>query len=140
VPASLFASTYVHLAELQQIDFAGMYSSRFLDTMCSFDFADECLPHVPVMPHPMRAIAEDQDVIVVFMPLWADDVSGNRSKQYNKHMNVLGANSNLPGKLLNQEFFQHFISTSQHASSAEQYSAILDMIKYVQSPSSSILI
>jgi hypothetical protein len=84
------------------------------------------------MPHPMRSLAEDEDVIVVFMPLWADDVSGNRSKQYNKHMNVLGVNSNLPGKLLNQEFFQHFISTSQHASSAEQYSAILNMIKYVQ--------
>jgi hypothetical protein len=77
----------------------------------------------------MRSISEDHDVVVVFVPLWADDVSGNRSKQYNKHMNVLCSNSNLPGKLLNQEFFQHFISTSQHASLAEQYSAILEMIK-----------
>jgi hypothetical protein len=84
----------------------------------------------------MRAHAEDRDVVVVFVPLWADNVSGNRSKQYNKHMNVLGMNSNLPGKFLNQEFFQHFISTLQHALSSEQFSAILEIVKYVlRSPS-----
>jgi hypothetical protein len=87
------------------------------------------MPYLPTMPHPMQSLAEDNDIVVVFMPLWADNVLGNCSKQYNKHMNILGANSNLPGKLLNQEFFQHFISTSQHASTAEQFSAILDMIK-----------
>jgi hypothetical protein len=31
--------------------------------------------HIPVMPHPMRKIAQSDDVIVVFLPLWVDDVS-----------------------------------------------------------------
>jgi hypothetical protein len=87
--------------------------------------------HIPVMPHPMRKIAQSDDVIVVFLPLWVDDVSGNRSKQYNKHINIYACNSNLPGKLLQQEFFVRFVSTSQHASSPEQLAAILDMIKFV---------
>jgi hypothetical protein len=65
------------------------------------------------------------------MLLWSNNVLGNHSKQYNKHMNVLGMNSNLPGKLLNQEFFQHFISTLQHALSSEQFSAILEIVKCV---------
>jgi hypothetical protein len=82
------------------------------------------------MPHPMREIAgEDTDVVVIFVPLWVDDVSGNRSKQYNKHINIYSVNSNLPGKLLQQEFFVRFISTSQHATSPEQLSAILDLMK-----------
>jgi hypothetical protein len=83
------------------------------------------------MPHPTRALAENEDVKVIFIPLWADDVSGSVSKQYNKHVNVYAQNSNLPGKLLNQEFFVRFVSTSQHATSAEQFAAILRLIKYV---------
>jgi hypothetical protein len=79
----------------------------------------------------MRKIAGEDDVVVIFLPLWVDDVSGNCSKQYNKHINIYTSNSNLPGKLLQQEFFVRFISTSQHASSSEQLAAILELIKCV---------
>ncbi|KAJ7752333.1 hypothetical protein B0H16DRAFT_1723687 [Mycena metata] len=58
-----------------------------------------------------------------------DNVSGNKSKQYNKHMNMYMANSNLPGRLLQQENFVRFVSTSPHAGSPERFSAIKEQIQ-----------
>ncbi|TRM55830.1 hypothetical protein BD626DRAFT_622186, partial [Schizophyllum amplum] len=86
----------------------------------------------PPMLHPMRQLAPDCDVYVVMAPVWADDVSGNRSKQYNKHMNMYAANSNLPGRLLQQEYFVRFVSTSPNATSPEQFAAIRDQINASQ--------
>ncbi|KAF9025926.1 hypothetical protein BDZ89DRAFT_885777, partial [Hymenopellis radicata] len=44
-------------------------------------------------------------------------------------MNFYGSCANLPGRLLQQEFCVDFISTSPHASTAEQFSVIRDQIK-----------
>lgn len=82
------------------------------------------------MPNKLRAIAGDEDLYVVMLPLWCDDVSGNKSKQYNKHINMYMANSNLPGRLLQQEYFVRFVSTSPHATSPEKFSALKEQIKY----------
>lgn len=84
---------------------------------------------VPTMPNKLRELAGDDDLVVIMIPLWADDVSGNKSKQYNKHINIYSVNSNLPGKLLQQEFFVRFVSTSPHATSPEQFSVLKDQIK-----------
>jgi hypothetical protein len=84
------------------------------------------------MPNPLRKLADDKELYVVMIPLWCDDVSGNRSKQYNKHINLYMVNSNLPGRLLQQEYFVRFVSTSPYATSPEQFSAVLDDIKSVR--------
>ncbi|KAF7357265.1 hypothetical protein MSAN_01321700 [Mycena sanguinolenta] len=86
--------------------------------------------NAPAMPNPMRELVDDdEDLFVVMVSPWADDVSGNKSKQYNKHMNVYAQNGCLPGRLLQQEYHMHYISTSPHASSAEQFAALRDHIK-----------
>ncbi|KAJ7207881.1 hypothetical protein GGX14DRAFT_567184 [Mycena pura] len=88
----------------------------------------------PEMPNKMRdLVGDDEDLFVVMVSPWSDDVSGNKSKQYNKHMNVYAQNGCLPGRLLQQEFHMHYVSTSPHASSAEQFAALRDHIKETES-------
>jgi len=83
------------------------------------------------MPNSLRRIAKGKDLYVVMVPLWCDDVSGNRSKQYNKHINMYTTNSNLPGQLLQQEYFVRFVSASPHATAPEQFSVLKEQIGYV---------
>ncbi|KAJ7765113.1 hypothetical protein B0H14DRAFT_3510260 [Mycena olivaceomarginata] len=82
------------------------------------------------MPNEMQKLVDDdEDLYVVMVSPWADDVSGNKSKQYNKHMNMYTGNGCLPGRLLKQEFNIHYISTSPHAFSAEQFSTFRDHVQ-----------
>jgi hypothetical protein len=92
-------------------------------------FTADIVQTVPQMPHNLQVLANNEELYVVMLPLWCDDVSGNRSKQYNKHINIYMVNSNLLERLLQQEYFVCFVSTSPHASSPEQFSAVLDDIK-----------
>lgn len=78
------------------------------------------------IPHPTRSIAKGRPVFVLRIMPWADDVSGNRSKQYNAHMNIYMANVNIPHRKLAQEYFIRFCSTSPHASSSEQFDALVE--------------
>ncbi|KAJ7253007.1 hypothetical protein B0H12DRAFT_1017789 [Mycena haematopus] len=86
--------------------------------------------NIPLMPNEMRKlVAEGEDLFVVMASPWADDVSGNKSKQYNKHMNMYTGNGCLPGRLLQQEYHVHYVSTSPNASSAEQFAAFRDHVR-----------
>ena len=57
---------------------------------------------------------------------WADDASGNQSKQYNPHINLCAQNLNLSHKKLKHQYFVHFCSMSQHVSSSEQFQPIIE--------------
>ncbi|KAJ7144866.1 hypothetical protein C8R43DRAFT_891028 [Mycena crocata] len=81
------------------------------------------------IPNSFRAIDNGEDLFTVWMPFWADDVSGARSKQYQKHINVYTANANLPGQLLQQEYFVHFVSTSPNACALEQLKVVTEQVK-----------
>ncbi|KIJ36237.1 hypothetical protein M422DRAFT_51154 [Sphaerobolus stellatus SS14] len=81
------------------------------------------------MEHPMHIKAAGRPIYVCFMILWGDDVSGNKSKQWNVHWNWYFAHAGVPKRLLAQEFFVRFASTSPHASNLEQVEAILEQIK-----------
>ncbi|THV04305.1 hypothetical protein K435DRAFT_961933 [Dendrothele bispora CBS 962.96] len=116
-------------------------SSDLFDRNC-LDILDslplKCIPwevpdSVPTMPNPDRELVpEGYDLYDVHLATWFDDVSGNRSKQYNKHFVGYAANTNLPGKLLQQEFFVEYLSNSQHATALEQLSAIKDLVNESQ--------
>lgn len=76
------------------------------------------------MPHPVRKIACGRPTFTIGMMTWADDVSGNRTKQFNPHTNIYVANMNLPNRKRQQEYFVRFSSTSPEASALEQLEAV----------------
>ncbi|KAI0688439.1 hypothetical protein BC835DRAFT_1408072 [Cytidiella melzeri] len=62
--------------------------------------------------------------IIVFM----DDVSGNVSKQWNKHIVVYASNGNLSQEMIEKEFCTCFITSSPHASPTELMRAVRESI------------
>ncbi|KAG1741898.1 uncharacterized protein EDB91DRAFT_1052457 [Suillus paluster] len=62
--------------------------------------------------------------LIIFM----DDVSGNISKQWNKHHAIYMSNANLPREMLEKEFFVRFVLSSPHAPPMELTRAMKESI------------
>ncbi|EGO02631.1 hypothetical protein SERLA73DRAFT_48037, partial [Serpula lacrymans var. lacrymans S7.3] len=70
-------------------------------------------------------ITQGRQMHTCYIKAWGDDVSGNRSKQYNEHRNIYFAHANLPQKKLSQKFFVRFCSMFPHASIGEQFDTLM---------------
>ncbi|KAL6304652.1 hypothetical protein BKA93DRAFT_817379 [Sparassis latifolia] len=115
IPLTAFCYNYFDILSRGPISFIGEW--------IFFPKSTSCHTYASNMPNPLRQLAEDEDLITVFIPLWADDVST---------CNVYMVNSNLPGRLLQQEYFVKFVSTSPHASAPEQFEAIMPLVQESQ--------
>ncbi|KAJ7256585.1 hypothetical protein C8J57DRAFT_1649924 [Mycena rebaudengoi] len=78
----------------------------------SIDFAEE-------MPHPLREIAGSRPVYSIPLAIFIDDVSGNKSKQWNKNFSCYMSNGALPRSKLENEFHVRFVATSPFATPLE---------------------
>jgi hypothetical protein len=76
--------------------------------------------------NPDRTAAGGKPLFSLRVMPWADNSSGNRSKQYNPHLNLCTQNLSVPHGKLKHQYFVHFGSTSQHASSGEQFRPLIE--------------
>ncbi|KAJ7060399.1 hypothetical protein C8F01DRAFT_1292764 [Mycena amicta] len=73
------------------------------------------------MPHPKRAVAAGRPYYISLIIFFSDDVSGNRSKSWNKHWVEYFTHACLPRSFHHQEAHIHFVSASPNASVCEQF-------------------
>ena len=76
------------------------------------------------MPHPLREISQGRPVYSIPLIIFIDDVSGNVSKQWNKHYSCYVSNGALPRELQELEANVRFVSTSTNASPLEMMKGI----------------
>ncbi|KAG1749584.1 hypothetical protein EDD22DRAFT_958012 [Suillus occidentalis] len=79
-------------------------------------------------PNPLRAKSKGRMVHTVPLIIFMDDVSGNISKQWNKHRAIYMSNANLPREMIEKEFFVRFIASSPHAPPMELMRAMKESI------------
>ncbi|KIO17254.1 hypothetical protein M407DRAFT_33083 [Tulasnella calospora MUT 4182] len=91
-----------------------------------FDRSSESFANA--MPHPFRKVAGDRMVYSVPLILFEDDVSGNISKQWNKHYVVYASNANLPRDMLEKEFCVRFVTSSPNAGPMELMQGVKECI------------
>lgn len=65
------------------------------------------------MPHPFQEIAKEKMVYSVPLIVF-HDISGNVSKQWNKHYNIYMSNASLPREVPDKEFLTRFVATLPH--------------------------
>jgi hypothetical protein len=72
-----------------------------------------------LMPNLLHEKSNGRIVYAVPLIIFIDDVSGNVSKQWNKHHTAYMSNANLLREMLKKEFFVQFVTLSPHTAPME---------------------
>ncbi|KIN94071.1 hypothetical protein M404DRAFT_169286 [Pisolithus tinctorius Marx 270] len=107
------------------------FSFEELSSNCeefSCGFMESSKRYALLMPNPWHKKSGGRMVYRIPLIIFMDDVSGNISKQWNKHFVIYMSNASLPREMLDQEFHVHFISSSAHASPMELMCAVKESI------------
>ncbi|KAG8779055.1 hypothetical protein FRC12_024669 [Ceratobasidium sp. 428] len=97
--------------------------------MLKFDAASS--DYQKYMPHPLRRQADGREVYSVPLIVFQDDVSANRTKQWNKHHVVYASNAALPREELNRASNVKFVCSSPHAKPLEMMGCVMQMCEVV---------
>lgn len=84
--------------------------------------------YTSLTPNPWRKKSDGRMVYRVPLIIFMDDVSGNISKQWNKHFVIYMSNASLPREMLDQEFNVRFVTSSPHASPMELMHAMKESV------------
>ncbi|KAG2146590.1 uncharacterized protein EDB93DRAFT_1085956 [Suillus bovinus] len=84
--------------------------------------------YAKLVPNQLRTKSQGCMVYSVPLIVFMDDVSGNISKQWNKHHTIYMSNANLPREMLEKEFCIRFVMSSPHAAPMEMMSAMQESI------------
>ncbi|KAG8759812.1 hypothetical protein FRC11_001359 [Ceratobasidium sp. 423] len=82
-------------------------------------FNDDSQTFRASIPHPLRAIAGLRPVYSLPIIVFMDDVSGNETNMWSKHISCYISNGALTREVLNAEYSVRFVLTSKHASPSE---------------------
>jgi len=104
------------------------------------EFVESSQSFAARMPNPLREKSKGRLVLTVPLIIFMDDVSGNVSKQWNKHHAVYISNASMPREMLEKEFCVRFVSSSPHASPMELMKGVKESIRYVFSLTSHPLV
>ncbi|KAG2115374.1 uncharacterized protein F5147DRAFT_569473 [Suillus discolor] len=85
--------------------------------------------YLKLVPHPLHKKAKGRMVYSVPLVIFMDDVSGNISKQWNKHHAIYMSNTNLPREMLEKEFCVRFVMSSPHAAPMELMHSMRESIR-----------
>ncbi|KAF7303527.1 hypothetical protein MIND_00581900 [Mycena indigotica] len=115
--------------EIDVTQFEADFDDLIMEFGPDFIWTPDSQEFVPPMPNAGRKLSGNRDPYVLGVTVWIDDVSGNKSKQYNKFLVMLMQNTSLPGLLLKQEFHIHFCGASQHVTTAELNAVLRDFVQ-----------
>ncbi|PLW33668.1 hypothetical protein PCANC_23084 [Puccinia coronata f. sp. avenae] len=119
-----FHQDYAHIFLADGVQLADACNHQLVQTNGNSD-NDQIIP----LPNPWRIKASGRIICHVPITLYADDTSGNMSKQFNKHIYFFFTLSGLPSNLSNQEYNCQFLSTSNVASVLEMSEQIIAYLK-----------